>query len=71
MKLGDKEVSPEEIKQFVNNILSFIDSEYNDNDSVLKTKTKAKMIKLIFNKFSDYIDDERKEIYQDYLKNIS
>lgn len=66
-----QEPSTEEITQFVNNILSCIESEGDGGCSSFETEDKAKMIKLLFDKFGDYLDGQTKEKYQGYLKYIS
>lgn len=63
-----QEPSKEEIAQFVNNILFCIESEGDGGCSSFETEDKAKMIKLLFDKFGDYLNDESKEQYQNYLE---
>ena len=68
MNIVKQELSKQEIAQFVNNILSCIESEGDGRCSNFEAEDKAKIIKLLFDKFDDYLDDETKEKYQGYLK---
>lgn len=66
-----QEPSKEEITQFINNIFSCVESEGNGGCSKIETEDKAKMIKLLLDRFGDYLDGQTREKYQGYLKYIS
>ena len=48
----------EEVTKFVNNILSCIESEGGGGCSNFETEDKTKMIKLLLDRFDDYLTDE-------------